>query len=539
MESTRSEYYRAVLARCQAEIERCREQLLSGKVDVQGSVDGLADWCGEKRMIETEQAEEIAAEEFEYTYTELKAPFPWFGGKSRVASLVWDYFGNVDNYVEPFAGSLAVLLGRPHAPQTETVNDLDCYLSNFWRAMTRDPVSLAYHSDWPVNEADLHARHLWLVNQDEFRERMKTDPDFYDVKIAGWWVWGISQWIGSGWCSRPEWTGRTNAARTARGIHGAAGNAETWNCRPALNPPMGVHRQMPELGAGSGAKRGHTIHKGVFSDQVSTFRKRPMIHGGHFGKGVHQEDLSVESVTQKLPKLGNKNTGGVHAPHRKLPSLGDDGRGVARQIPHLGNAGMGVNATPPEQIPHLADAGMGVHAKRPHLSGRGTGIGIHSDERASALAGYFEALYTRLRRVRVCCGDWKRVTGPSVTVKHGVCGIFLDPPYDMRVVSRPETGRDGAAPSDGLYANHDNDLSREVREWAIANGANPLLRIALCGYEGEHRMPEDWACVPWKAHGGYGSQRGGKGNDNANRERIWFSPHCLTEGPLFSGGLFE
>ena len=56
----------------------------------------------------------------------LKAPFPWFGGKSRVAHIVWEAFGNCDNYVEPFAGSLAVLLARPHPPQTETVNDLDC-----------------------------------------------------------------------------------------------------------------------------------------------------------------------------------------------------------------------------------------------------------------------------------------------------------------------------------------------------------------------------------------------------------------------------
>lgn len=37
--------------------------------------------------------------------TDLRAPFPWFGGKRRVASLVWERFGNVPNYVEPFAGS--------------------------------------------------------------------------------------------------------------------------------------------------------------------------------------------------------------------------------------------------------------------------------------------------------------------------------------------------------------------------------------------------------------------------------------------------
>lgn len=43
----------------------------------------------------------------------LKAPFPYFGGKSRCVELVWDRFGEVDNYIEPFAGSAAMILGRP------------------------------------------------------------------------------------------------------------------------------------------------------------------------------------------------------------------------------------------------------------------------------------------------------------------------------------------------------------------------------------------------------------------------------------------
>ena len=72
---------------------------------------------------------------------EVRAPFPWFGGKRRVADVVWRAFGvDVPNYVEPFAGSLAVLLGRPGgAGKIETVNDLDRYLANFWRAVTADP----------------------------------------------------------------------------------------------------------------------------------------------------------------------------------------------------------------------------------------------------------------------------------------------------------------------------------------------------------------------------------------------------------------
>ena len=148
----------------------------------------------------------------------LKAPFPWFGGKSRVSHLVWNRFGDVRNYVEPFAGSLAVLLARPHEPKIETVNDRDAYLANFWRALQAEPEEVARHADWPVNEADLHARHRWLVDQAEFRQRMLTDPGYFDARIAGWWVWGISMWIGSGWCSKPEWTGRGHAGRAPQGI---------------------------------------------------------------------------------------------------------------------------------------------------------------------------------------------------------------------------------------------------------------------------------------------------------------------------------
>ncbi len=130
----------------------------------------------------------------------LKAPFPWFGGKSRAADFIWERFGDIPNYVEPFAGSLATLLARPHPAGTETVNDLDCYLANFWRALAAAPDAVAEHADWPVNEADLMARHRWLMAQSGFRARLKTEADYYDAKIAGWWVWGLCSWIGSGWC---------------------------------------------------------------------------------------------------------------------------------------------------------------------------------------------------------------------------------------------------------------------------------------------------------------------------------------------------
>lgn len=381
--------------------------------------------------------------------TKLKAPFPWFGGKSRVAHLVWERFGDVGNYVEPFAGSLAVLLGRPTPPRVETVNDLDCYLANFWRALRSDPEGTALLADWPVNEADLHARHRWLHRQTDFRERMRNDPEYFDAKIAAWWVWGLSCWIGDNWC-RPG----------------------DQNSTPNLHRSQGI--QTPALsGAGDGS-------------------------GGGYGRGVHQKKLH------------------------------GDGNGLDARRPALGNGGNGVHSKIDIKRPLLGgrnrkdDHGNGIHAvvgrcsHKTQLSGSGGGVGVHS-KRANVLVSYFQALSDRLRRVRVCCGDWKRVLKPSVTTGHGLTGVMLDPPY-------------GVEDRDKVY-NHDSlSVATDVLQWCRENGRNERLRIALCGYDGEHNELEKlgWEKIAWKAAGGYGNQ--GTGNENAKRERIWFSPGCLSAG---------
>ena len=298
------------------------------------------------------------------------------------------------NYVEPFFGSGAVLLNRPNEQRDEnnqfsieTVNDKDGYVSNFWRALKMQPDAVAEHADNPVNENDLHARHSWLLAQKEtLTSRLEGDPDYFDVKIAGWWVWGIACWIGGGFCS---------------------------------------------------------------------------------GEGPWQV------VDGQL----------VH--------LGDAGRGVNRKLVHLGNAGQGVN------------------------------------RKREELQSYFTALAERLANVRVCSGDWSRVCGPTVTSKQGLAGVFLDPPYSAE------------ADRADVYACEDLTVAHDVRKWAIENGGDPLLRIALCGYEGEHAMPDDWECFAWKAAGGYGSQSQTHDNPNAKKERIWFSPHCLKLYGIIQSSLFD
>lgn len=339
----------------------------------------------------------------------LKAPFPYFGGKSAVSREVWARFGDVPNYIEPFFGSGAVLLRRPpfDGNRIETVNDIDGHVANFWRALQAAPDEVARYADWPVSELDLHARGDWLYYRPDAAEwvaRLRADPDYYDAKSAGWWVWFVSSWIGP------------------------------------------------------------------------------------------------------LPTMGD-------AVARQLPHLGDAGRGVSRQRPHLGSGGQG----------------NGVHqvARQMPATNVGGVAAYDNGNRATFLTDYMRRLSDRLRRVRVCCGDWSRVTGPSVTFKHGVTGVFLDPPYshDERATQ--------------LYSHESATVAAEVREWAIANGDNPLMRIALCGYDTEHAMPDGWHAHAWKANGGYGSQGNGRGRANAAREVVWFSPHCINPVetlPLFANG---
>lgn len=294
--------------------------------------------------------------------SELRAPFPWFGGKSGACDVVWQAFGEVQNYVEPFAGSAAMLLGAPDGKRIETINDADGFVANFWRAIHADQEAVAHHADWPCNENDLFSRHSWLVRHAQgLTDKLHADPDYFDAKIAGWWCWGACNWIGSGWCG------------------------------------------------GEG----------------------PWVHDGE--------------------KLVDR-----------------------RQLPHLGNAGRG-----------------------------------------QFIYTWFAALHDRLRDVRVTCGDWSRVVKDSVTVRHGLTGVFLDPPYFKGMM-------DYAAGGVGT------NLATEVQAWCAANGDNPKLRIVICGHAREHDalLNKGWTERKWAARKGYATTD--EAVANSASETIWCSPHCVS-----------
>jgi site-specific DNA-adenine methylase len=129
---------------------------------------------------------------------------------------------------------------------------------------------------------------------------------------------------------------------------------------------------------------------------------------------------------------------------------------------------------------------------------------------------WFGKLHERLRDVRVTCGDWSRVVKDSVTTRHGLTGLFLDPPYTLGAMDYSAGGVGGA-------------LASEVRDWCAANSNNPLLRIVLCGHAGEHDelIAHGWTARKWIARKGYALTD--EAVKNSASETIWCSPHCMAE----------
>jgi len=181
----------------------------------------------------------------------LKAPFPYFGGKSLIGPRAWKLFGPVRNYVEPFAGSLAVLLARPtpvHGP--ETVNDWSAHVSNVWRAIQHDPQALARLCVGPACEVDTEATHNALVQGERDLRTRLGDPAYCDIQAAAWWIKGESEWIGGGWASGDgpwSWTRRKGWVRRT------AGTGINRKLPQLSNAGTGINRKLPQLSnAGTG-----------------------------------------------------------------------------------------------------------------------------------------------------------------------------------------------------------------------------------------------------------------------------------------------
>ncbi|GAA0853325.1 DNA adenine methylase [Streptosporangium amethystogenes subsp. fukuiense] len=73
--------------------------------------------------------------------TRLAPPVPYYGSKQTIGPKIAGLLPAHEHYVEPYAGSLAVLLAK-RPSRMETVNDLDGDLMHFWKMLRDDALEL-------------------------------------------------------------------------------------------------------------------------------------------------------------------------------------------------------------------------------------------------------------------------------------------------------------------------------------------------------------------------------------------------------------
>ena len=218
-----------------------------------------------------------------------KAPFPWFGGKSKAAAAVWAALGDVQHYVEPFFGSGAVLLNRPHPAnrpyRSETVNDLDGFVVNFWRAVQWYPDATAEAASWPVAEADKTARQLALIRWRDAGavERLAGDAAWCDPVMAGWWAWAVAVQIGAfdtthAWIADPDTGVIVKQGRGSARAPGVQHSLPHVSCdgrgvrQPKLRAPGVLDPIAPEHGRSALDDWGQHYHNLAMSEIIRWFR---------------------------------------------------------------------------------------------------------------------------------------------------------------------------------------------------------------------------------------------------------------------------
>ena len=374
----------------------------------------------------------------------MKAPFPYHGGKSRHAARIWQELGDPDVYVEPFAGSLAVLLNRawPEPARREVVCDKDANIVNFWRALAADPHCVARWADAPTFHQECTARHRWIQRTNAERAAaVRDDPDYYDVRAAGYWVHGVSNWIGGGY-------GTPNVLKKDgspwEDIPHASGAQGVQVARPARAEP---HDRAPYMRDTDNSGRGVTAQRAVTPDRMPSDYV-PYMAGQHAqGKGVTAQRANLP---ERNPIYVSKDPGGMGVQAQRI-----DGN---NQKPDWETIGSG-------------DIGTGQR-----------------------LFGWFEALAQRLARVIVLDRDWTSALTPSVLMLHSKASkrpsvsIFLDPPY------RTDTDTYHT----DLYGDreHHTDVATAAYEWALEHGGK--YRIAYAMNVDDFPVPDGWTYIDWQ-----------------------------------------
>jgi hypothetical protein len=194
---------------------------------------------------------------------------------------VWRLLGDVDHYVEPFCGTMAVLLERPHpvnrSYHSETVNDADGHVVNAWRAIQWHPEATAEAASWPVSECDKQARQIAVLkwHDDRVVDLLAGSAEWCDPVMAGWWLYGVCCQIGAFVGDGP------------------------WTCDPVS---------------------GRIVKQARAPREPGVRRNRPQL--GDSGRGVNRPQLREPGVRRNRPQLGDDGQG-VNRPQLREPGVGE------------------------------------------------------------------------------------------------------------------------------------------------------------------------------------------------------------------------
>jgi DNA adenine methylase len=215
----------------------------------------------------------------------VKPAFAYYGGKTGLAQRIVSLMPAHRVYIEPFAGSAAVLVAKP--PSThEILNDVDGEIVNFFTVLRTRP-----------DDLELACR-LTPYSRDEYAAARAADPDELDPveRARRWWVlstqsFGQTAKRGTAWCASVQ-RGSNNARSVWNRIGRFAAIAER------LGPVVIENRDALEVIA-----RYQTADAVIYCDPPYLGSTRSSYADGRRPDGDYPHEFATEAQHRALAEL--------------------------------------------------------------------------------------------------------------------------------------------------------------------------------------------------------------------------------------------
>jgi DNA adenine methylase len=212
----------------------------------------------------------------------MKSPIKWHGGKYYLARKIVERMPAHLHYVEPYAGSLAVLFEKEPEGVSEVVNDLDGELANFWRVLRHEETFSRFVR---LSQATPLSEHLW-------RECYQEDDERDDVEKA--WAFFVKCRMSFSGRQR-EFSGITKK-RTRRGM-----NAETSAWLSSVEGLDAVHARLKRVLILS--RDALDVIRGQDGEGTLFYLDPPYLQETRTAKSVYRHEMSEAQHREMLSSI--------------------------------------------------------------------------------------------------------------------------------------------------------------------------------------------------------------------------------------------